>query len=395
MPDADYIPFHRASIGQEEIDAVTEVLNSRWITTGPKAQQLEEEFASYVGARHAIAVNSCTAALQLALDAIALQPGDEVIVPTYTFTATAAAVAHFGARPVLCDSTRGGFNLDPDILANLISSRTRAIIPVHVAGLPCDLDAIHAIARKYGLAVIEDAAHALPAIFRGKMVGSVSELTAFSFYATKTITSGEGGMLTTQDDEYAERAARMRLHGISGDAWKRYARNGSWFYEVTAAGYKLNLSDILAAIALVQLKKCDRFREQRKAVVEAYLDGFGNMDGLEMPPIGDSERMSAWHLFILRLRPSELDTTRDVFIEELNRVGIGTSVHFIPLHLHPYYAETYGYQKGDFPNAEDAYSRAISLPLFPDMDRGSVERVIQAVSNICRAHRKHRYAAVE
>lgn len=388
MSASSFIPFHRASVGQEEIDAVSEVLRSQWLTTGPKAHQLEKDFAEYVGARYAVAVNSCTAALQLAIDAIDLRPGDEVIVPAYTFTATAATVIHSGAVPVLCDSKPGEFNLDPESVASLISPRTRAILPVHIAGLPCDLEAVHDIAEQNELHVIEDAAHALPASFQGRKIGSVSELTAFSFYATKTITSGEGGMLTTDNEAYARRARCMRLHGISGDAWKRYSREGSWFYEVEDAGFKSNLCDILAAIALAQLKKCERFAEQRRAIAQAYIRGFDGEEGLEMPPESDRDHESAWHLFILRLRPEELEISRDKFISELKSLGIGTSVHFIPLHLHPYYAERWGYRAGDFPNAEDAYSRALSLPLFPDMDRETIDRVISSVISLVRTYRK-------
>lgn len=392
MRDESFVPFHVAAIGDEEIEAVAQVLKSCWLTTGPKAQQLESKFADYVGAKHAVAVQSGTAALQLAVDAIGLQPGDEVLVPTYTFTATAAVVAHVNAVPVLCDSIAGEFNVDPAALAARITSRTRAIIPVHIAGSPCDLAAIQSIADQHGLKVVEDAAHALPAYYRGRKIGGISELTAFSFYATKTMTTGEGGMLTTNNPAHAARAAGMRLHGISGDAWKRYAREGSWFYEVVDAGYKLNLCDILAAIGLVQLRKCDSLRQLRQNVAERYRCSFAEIPELELPPVGDDPASHAWHLFILRIRPKHLTIGRNDFIEELKKLGIGTSVHFIPLHLHPFYQNCYGYRSGDFPNAEDAFSRAISLPLFPDMSEAAQERVTNAVQTVVDKNRKRLYA---
>src|SRR5437660_10277092 len=252
MTDKTYIPFHRPSIGKEESDAVQRVLASGWLTTGPVAMEFEKQFAAYIGCKHALAVNSCTAALQLALDAIGLRAGDEVLVPSYTFTATAEVVTYFGASPVLCDCVRGGFNIDPADAERRITERTKAIIPVHIAGQVCDLDPIHGLARRHGLHVIEDAAHAIPASYRGQRIGSISELTAFSFYTTKTITTGEGGMLVTNDENYARRAAIMRLHGISGDAWKRYSREGSWHYDVLDAGYKLNLTDMQSSLGIAQ-----------------------------------------------------------------------------------------------------------------------------------------------
>ncbi|MCU1307524.1 MAG: DegT/DnrJ/EryC1/StrS aminotransferase [Acidobacteriaceae bacterium] len=383
-----YIPFHRPSVGVEELDAISRVLTSKWLTTGPATRQFESEFAAYIGCKHALAVNSATAALQLALDAIGLAPGDEVLVPSYTFTASAAVVTHFGARPVLCDSVRGGFNIDAADAGRRITSRTRAIMPVHIAGEPCDMDAVDELVEKYEIKVIEDAAHALPASHRGRRIGTISELTAFSFYATKTITTGEGGILTTQNDEYAQRASTMRLHGISGDAWKRYAREGSWYYEVLDAGYKLNMCDLLAAIGSVQLSKCDRFYERRRSIAAQYRQAFEQFEELENPPQGATDSQHSWHLFILRIRPKLLTLNRDTFIEELKREGIGTSVHFIPLHLHPFYAKSYGYAPYDFPNAEDAYSRCISLPIYPDMSNENVSRVIQAVQRIVYLNRK-------
>lgn len=383
----EFIAFHRPSIGPEEQAAVQQVLESRWLTSGPISRKFEHEFADYIGAKCAISVNSGTAALQLALSLIDLRPGDEVLVPTYTFTATAEILTYFGARPVLCDSIAGAFNLDAGDAACRITPKTRAIIPVHIAGEPCDLDAIHALAASANLHVIEDAAHALPSTYRGRRIGTCSPLTAFSFYATKTITTGEGGMVVTDDAEYAERANCLRLHGIGGEAWKRYTREGSWYYEVAYAGFKLNLPDVLAAIGSAQLSKSDRFLNRRVEIAERYSQRFAEMDELEVPPSASAECQHAWQLYILRLRPDALTIGRNEFIEQLKARGIGTSVHFIPLHLHPYYAQAYGYKPGDFPHAEDAYSRCLSLPIYPDLSDEDVERVIEAVEQVVVAHK--------
>jgi dTDP-4-amino-4,6-dideoxygalactose transaminase len=385
---SNFIPFHRPSVGQEELAAVREVLESGWITTGPATLKLESEFSRYVGSQHAIALNSGTAALLLAADLIGLQPGDEVLVPTFTFTATAEIVTYFGARPVLCDSLPGGFNIDIADANRRITSKTKAIIPVHFAGEPCDLDAINAMASQNGLHMVEDAAHALPASYRGKRIGAYSALTAFSFYATKNVTTGEGGMLVTDRDDYAEKARCMRMHGISSAAWKRYAREGSWFYEVLYAGFKLNLPDILSAIGLAQLQKSDQFLRRRQEIAERYAARFSQIEELELPPAAAPGCEHSWHLFVLRLRSGALQIGRNDFIEELKKLGVGTAVHFIPLHLHPYYAQTYGYRRGDFPHAEDAFARCFSLPLYPALSDEQVERVIRTVESVLSTYRR-------
>jgi len=388
MTNDSFIPFHRPSIGAEESEAVQRVLCSGWLTTGPVAIEFEKQFAAYVGCEHAVAVNSCTAALQLALDAIDLKPGDEVLVPSYTFTATAEVVTYFGARPVLCYSVPRGFNIDPADAERRVTAKTRAIIPVHIAGEACDLDTLHAMARRHGLHVIEDAAHTLPAWYQGRRIGTISEMTAFSFYATKTITTGEGGMLATDNDQYAERAKMMRLHGIGGDAWKRYSKTGSWFYEVQRAGYKMNLPDLLAAVGVAQLKKCDQFWKQRSQIAAYYREKFSQIEEVELPACAIDPAEHSWHLFILRLRLDRLSISRDEFIEQLKAAGIGTSVHFIPLHQHPYYIQQYGYQQGDFPQAEDSFSRCISLPIYPDLSEAQRVQVVEAVSKIVSRSRK-------
>ena len=392
MPD-HLIPFHRPSIGPEELEAIRGVLESRWLTTGPVTQRFEHEFAAFVGCKYAVAVNSCTAALHLALDAVGIAAGDEVLVPSYTFAATAEVVVYLGARPIFCDSVPGGFNIDPADAARRITSKTRAIIAVHIAGEPCELLTLRRLADDNAIHLIEDAAHALPASYAGQRIGSISALTAFSFYATKTITSGEGGMLTTNNEEYAKRASIMRLHGISGDAWKRYTNEGSWYYEVIGAGFKANMPDLLAALGSAQLKKAEVFHQRRCEIANTYLQRLSKIEELELPPTANANTIHSWHLFILRLRRELLTINRGDLIHQLKQLGIGTSVHFIPLHLQPYYGDRYGYYSGDFPHAEDAYARCVSLPIYPDMNNADVEKVStsveQFIHNNCRRVHVH------
>ncbi len=424
-----FLPFALPDIGDEEIAAVEEVLRSGWITTGPKVRQFEREFAEYVGANYAIAVNSCTAAMHLALEAIGLQRGDLVITTPYTFAATAEVIRYFDAIPVFVDIEPKTLNINVEQLAEAVKAlirdegrrtgdgevkrwlppalrdkveslgRLKAILPVHIAGHPCDLDAIYDIAAEYGLAVIEDAAHALPTRYRGHLVGSSSlrnsvspkqsfpHLTCFSFYATKTLTTGEGGMIVTDDEKLAERCQVMSLHGISKDAWKRYTAEGSWYYEIIAPGYKYNLTDIAAAIGLVQLRKVERMWERRREIARRYTEAFSQYPELEVPTV-DAEAEHSWHLYLLRLNLERLKISRNQFIEELRARNIGTSVHFIPLHLHPYYRETYGYQPDDFPVAYREYQRVISLPIYSKMSDEDVEDVISAVCHLVKHYGK-------
>ena len=382
-----WLPFHLPDIGQAEIDAVTETLRSGWLTTGPKTRQFEEAFAKFIGAPHAIAVNSCTSALHLALEAVGVKEGDEVIVPTVTFAATAEVVTYFKAKPVFVDCRAVDLNMDPEKLEAAVTPRTKAIIPVHMAGHPCDMDPIMAVARRRGLRVIEDAAHALPTRYKGRLVGTISDITCFSFYATKTLTTGEGGMITTSDSDLAERMRIMSLHGISKDAWKRYTAEGSWYYEILSPGYKYNLTDPASALGLEQLKRCDEFLGKRSLYARLYTQAFMDMPELECPQ-DPADGQHAWHLYILKLNLDRLAIGRNAFIEELKLRGIGTSVHFIPLHMHPYYRDAYGYTPESFPVAAGVFQRIVTLPNYTKMSAEDVERVIVCVRDVVRKNRR-------
>lgn len=386
LPAYREVPFHRADVGEAEIQAVAEVLRSGWLTMGPKTLDFELEFARVLGVKHAIAVSSCTAALHLALEAAGVRPGDEVLVPTTTFTATAEVVVYLGATPVLVDVDPVTLNLDPVDAARRITPRTKAILPVHFAGHPCDMAALLALASGRNLALVEDAAHALPAAYRGVPVGRLSELAAFSFYATKTLTTGEGGMITTSSDALAERMRLMRLHGIGRDAWNRYAASGSWHYDVLAPGYKYNLTDFQSAMGLVQLAKCDAMRDRRREIAEAYSSAFASIPQLETPRV-EPGCESAWHLYVLRLNLDRMRIGRDHFIRLLRASGIVASVHFIPLHKHTYYRETFAAGADEFPVAEREYARCLSLPLFPGMSPEDIQYVIAVVASLCGQHR--------
>jgi dTDP-4-amino-4,6-dideoxygalactose transaminase len=381
------IPFHVPCIGKEEIRAVVETLESGWITTGPKAKSFEEAFAHSVGVRHAVAVNSCTAALHLSLEAIGIKEGDEVLVPTLTFTATAEVVTYFKAKPVLVDVDPVHFNLSVEDAERKITSKTRCIIPVHFAGHACPMDPILDLATAKGLTVIEDAAHAIPAKYRGRNIGTLSAMTAFSFYATKTLATGEGGMVTTDDDSLADRVRMMRLHGMSRDAWKRYSADGNWRYEIMEAGYKYNLTDLQAALGLVQLSRCEEMWRSRARIAQRYTQALATMGAYHTLPVA-SDVQHAWHLYVILVDPSKLRIHRDQVIEELRERGIGTAVHFIPLHLHRYYQRTWGYRTGDFPVAEEYFDRCISLPIYPGLTEEDVTQVIEGLDEIATKFRR-------
>lgn len=385
-----FLPFSLPLIGAEEINEVVDVLNSGWLTTGPRTMQFEKDFSDHVGSKFAIAVNSATAALHLALEAIGLKAGDEVIVPTMTFAATAEVVRYFDAKPVLIDCRRDTFNIDTGKVEDYLEKnpgKAKAIIPVHIAGQPCDMDKIMKLGEKYGIKIIEDAAHALPAKYKGKMVGTIGDITAFSFYATKNITTGEGGMVVTDNEEYAWRMKIMSLHGISKDAWKRYTCEGSWYYEILYPGYKYNLTDIASAIGIHQLKKCDGFFKRREEIAGMFTEAFSTLEGITSPYV-NPENQHAWHLYIIQVDPEKLTIDRSRFIEEMKARNIGTSVHFIPLHMHPYYRSTYGYSPDDFPDALHVYQRIVSLPIYPKMTDEDVNDVIDAVKDIVNKSRK-------
>lgn len=382
-----WLPFHRPCVEEDEIAEVVDTLRGGWLTTGPRSQRFEQELAAYVGAKHAVAVNSGTAALHLALDAIGLRPGDEVIVPAYTFTASAEVVLYFGARPVLVDVDHRTLNVDPAAVEAAVTERTRAVISVDMGGVPCDYDALREIATRHGLVIVADAAHALPSRYRGRMIGAVADLTAFSFYVTKTLATGEGGMLLTENDTWADRAQVMRLHGMSRDAWNRYSAEGSWFYEVVTPGYKYNLTDVAAALGLRQLTKQPRFLAERTTIAARYDGAFGHVPELETPFVpGDVE--TSWHLYILRLNLDRLSVDRAQVIRALGAENIGTSVHFIPLHLHPWYRDQFGFVPDSFPVAHAQYRRAISLPIFPGMTDDDVAGVIDAVTKVIGHYRR-------
>ncbi|MBA3872235.1 MAG: DegT/DnrJ/EryC1/StrS family aminotransferase [Anaerolineae bacterium] len=380
-----FLPFALPDIDQREVNAVSEVVASGWLTTGAKTVEFERRFAERIGVKHAIAVNSATAAMHLALEAIGVRTDDEVITSTFTFAATAEVVRYFNAKPVLVDIQPDTFNLDPTLVETAITPRTKAIIPVHVAGQSADLDAIQTIADKYGLNVIDDAAHALPTQYKGHTIGTISDLTAFSFYATKTLATGEGGMITTNNDEWADRCRIMRLHGISKDAWKRYSSEGSWQYDIIAPGFKYNLTDMASALGLVQLDKLDTMMARRRDIAHTYDMAFSNHPALEKP-ICTEYSDHAYHLYILKLKLDALTIDRATFIQTLRNRNIGVSVHWIPLHMHPYYVQTYDYRPEDYPIASDIGMRVISLPIYSKMVDMDIEDVISAVLDIAYQH---------
>lgn len=380
-----FLPFSPPAITEEEIAAVVDTLRSDWITTGPKTRQFEQEFAAYLGAESALALNSCTAGLHLALAALDIGPGDEVITTPMTFCASVNVIEHVGATPVLVDVEPDTLNIDPEQCAQAITPRTRTILPVHYTGHPVDMRPLLDLARERGLYLVEDAAHAVSAAYGGQKIGTIGDFTAFSFYATKNLTTAEGGMLTGAP-ELIDKARVLSLHGMSRDAWKRYEKSGSWYYEVVAPGFKYNMTDIQAAIGQVQLRRLESMQQRRREIVAQYNAAFGDDEALQIPAERPGVR-SAWHLYVLRLNLDRLTLDRAQFIEEMRARNIGTSVHFIPVHLHPYYRDKYGFAPEDFPVAYREYQRVVSLPLHPGLSDDDVADVIAAVKDIIERHR--------
>lgn len=387
-----FIPFALPSLDRKEEEAVVAVLRSRWLTTGEVTKRFEREFAERVGATHALAVNSATAGLHLALEAAGVASGDRVVTTPFTFTATAEVIRYLGAHPLFVDVRDDTLNIDAERVAEVLhddagTQRISAVIPVHFGGLICDIERITAEAEEAGTAVIEDAAHAFPAELGERHAGTFGTAGVFSFYATKTITTGEGGMVVTNRQPLAERMAVMRLHGIDRDIWNRYTSStASWEYRVVDAGYKYNMTDMAAAVGRVQLKKAERFWKRRVEIARRYLEAFSGIDYLRTPAAPDTGH--SWHLFTLRIVPDRLTITRNEYVQKLTERGIGTSVHYIPLHIMPYYRKLYGYRPQDFPNSLEAYETIFSLPIYPDLGDEQLDRIVRAVLSIGSDHYK-------
>ncbi len=390
MTGGEFIPFNRPEIGEEEIREVVEVLRSGWLTTGERTKRFEADLCAYTGARYGQAVNSCTAGLHLALAALDIGPGDEVITTPLTFCATVNVILHQGATPVLADIGED-FNISPQAIAERITPRTRAIIPVHFAGLPCRMNEIWDIAGRKGIAVVEDAAHAIGTHYQGTHIGdaerSLSDAVAYSFYATKNLTTGEGGMVTTNREDLYQRMRRLTLHGISKDAYNRYSESGSWYYEVVEPGFKYNLSDLQSAVGIAQLKKLEGMTARRKHLADLYNQLLGNREDLLLPPDSEMAR-HCWHLYVMRLNLDALSISRDEFIQELKAQGIGTSVHFIPVPMHPFFAPWASREENRCPKAMKLFQQIISLPLYPGMTEDQIRRVAVSVKEIADRHRK-------
>lgn len=407
MSDDNFIRFFKPQIGIEEISEVVDCLKSGWLTTAGRTKKFEEDFAKYTGFSHAVALNSCTAALHLALEAVGLQEGELVIVPSMTFAATAEVVRYFNATPVLVDCNEDDFCMNmtqaEEIIEKIQASKAvkgvpekhgkiRAIIPVHYGGQVADVLKARELCDKYGMYMIEDCAHCCPAFFKDKkgqwiMAGKSADIACYSFYANKTITTGEGGMATTDNQEWADRMRVMALHGISKDAWKRFSKAGSWYYEIVAPGFKYNLTDVASAIGIHQLKKADLFMDERKKVAEKLTKGLHGIPGIVLP-FEKKDRKHAWHLYEIRIVASETGITRDLFIDKMKDAEIGCSVHYIPLHMHPYYKEKYGFVKEDFPISGMLASEIMSLPIYPGLTDEEIHRICEAVKKIVKEAKK-------
>lgn len=382
------IPFSRPQLDDDDIAEVVKTLKSDWITCGPKVQEFEDKFAEYIGSKHAVALNSCTAALHLALILSGIGKGDEVITTPFTFTATVNTIIYQGAKPVFADINRDTLNIDPEKIEEKINSKTKAIVILHYGGQPCELEKIYSLGEKYDLVVIEDAAHAVGSEYKGKKIGGFGKLTAFSFHAVKNMTTGEGGMLTTDNSEFAKRAKTLRLQGMDKDAWARNS-NGvpPWYYQILYLGYKYNMTDFQASLGISQLKKLDFFILKRQRYSNIYDKSFNKIHEVIIPYVTADVKNSR-HLYPIRLKLEHLTISRDEFIEKLMEMGIATSVHFIPLHLQPFFKKNFGYKKGDLPVTEDVFERIISLPLYPGMRKKDVVEVATAVQTLVESNRE-------
>jgi len=380
-----FLSFSPPALSDLERDEVMDTLRSEWITTGPKTKRFEQELAAFAGAPGVVALNSCTAGLHVGLVALGVGPGDEVLVPSMTFCATANVVEHVGAKPVLVDVRPDTLCMDPEAAARAVTPRTKAIMPVHYAGHPVDLDPLFALADRHGLQILEDAAHAIPTKYKGVMVGSRKNLAAYSFYATKNLTTIEGGALTG-DPELIEKARIIGHHGMNRDAWKRFDKSGSWYYEVVLPGFKYNMTDVQAAIGLHQLKRLPGFQQRRREVVARYQAGLGHRPELQLP-VELEGCESSWHLYVIRLNLERLRIGRNEVIEALKGLNVGTSVHYVPVHMHPYYRDKYGLAPEACPVAADSFQRMLSLPLHPGLTDADVDYVVEALCSILDAHR--------
>lgn len=383
----NFLPYATQWIGDEEEKEIMSVLNSGWLTTGPKVRQFEEDIAKYTGAKYAIAVNSGTAALHCCVGAIDIQPGDEVITTPFTFLATANVIIYRGGKPILVDIEKDTYNIDPKKIREKITSRTKAIIPVHYGGHPCDMDEINEIAKEYNLKVIEDAAHALSAEYKGKKIGALSDLSCFSFHPVKNITTAEGGIVTTNDEELAKFCVMHRTHGITKEAMERYGKNADWGYDMQRLGHRYNMTEFQAALGVAQLKKIEMFQKRRDEIVEQYNKAFSEMPELILPSVKPYAK-SSWHLYPVRIKEGLLKVDRNQIIKALKAENIGVNVHYIPIHLHSYYQKNYGFKKGDFPICESVYDSIVTLPLFPKMDNSDVKDVLQAVKKVIEHYKK-------
>ena len=383
----DFLIFGSPKIEQEEIDEVVDSLKSGWISTGPKVAKFEALFKDYIGSKHALALNSCTAGLHLSMIVAGLKPGDEVITTPMTFGATGNSIIHSGAKPVFVDINLPAMNIDPFKIEEKITPKTKAILPVHFAGRPCNMRTITEVAQKHHLTIIEDAAHAIEATYHGQKIGTISDLTVFSFYVTKNLVTGEGGMITTDNDTYAEKIQTYALHGMSSGAWKRYSDEGFKHYGIVYPGFKYNMMDIQASLGIHQLKRIENYYKRRKEIWQRYDEAFCNLP-LDTPPPPEENTRHAYHLYTILLRLEELNTDRDTIQQALFEENIGTGIHFISLHLHPYYQETFGFKKDDFPNAAYVSERTISLPFSSKLSDEDVDDVIKTVTKVLKKYKK-------